>query len=84
MESYSLKKTLLKKCDQFCKAQGSQTNAKGVYINSIFHSLMGGSLIYTQIYRQSDITLAIDKLSRYLKNPRPKYWQTAKRVLRYL
>lgn len=43
-----------------------------------------GSLMYAQICMRSDISFAVEMLSRYQDNPGMSHWKAANRVLRYL
>jgi hypothetical protein len=43
-----------------------------------------GALLYANIATRPDISYAISNLCKFMSDPGPKHWETAKRVLRYL
>lgn len=42
-----------------------------------------GSLMYLLIYILPDIMLAVSNISQFFSNPRAKYWNPLKNILRY-
>ena len=43
-----------------------------------------GSLMYAMLCTRLDICYLVGMVSRYQLNPRPKYWQAVKHILKYL
>ena len=43
-----------------------------------------GSLMYAMLCTRPDICYSVGMVSRYQSNPRPKYWQAVKHILKYL
>lgn len=53
-------------------------------MNKVPYALAVDSLIYVMICTKSNITHAVDVISRFLFNSRNEYWATIKWILRYL
>ena len=43
-----------------------------------------GSLMYLAVCTRPDLSMAVSALSRYCQAPKPKHWEAAKRVLRFV
>ena len=43
-----------------------------------------GSIMYDMVYSKPDLAYAVNMVSRFMTNPRPKHWEALKWVFRYL
>lgn len=77
MKNYSPCSSPMVSGKQFVEEQGD-----ALHNPTVFRRLIGALQYVTNTL--PDITLSVNKLSRYLSSPTVKQWQAAKRILRYL
>ena len=57
---------------------------KGESVSQVEYSRVIGSLMYLMSCTRPNIAYVVNKLSRYMSNPRAMHWQRIMRVLKYL
>ena len=72
------------KGDKFSLTQCPRNDLERKQMEAITYALVVGSIQYTQICTQPDISFVAGMLKRYQSNRRMEHWKTAKKVLRYL
>lgn len=65
-------------------AQSPSTTAEITQMCSVLYYEAVGSLMYTALRTQSDITFAVQTTSHFLTKPRPVYWKAVMRIFQYL
>lgn len=63
---------------------GPLTEEELEQMSSSPYGTLVGKLLYVNITTRPDISYAVNRLCRYLKDPGPKHWEAAKQVVRYL
>ena len=69
---------------QLSKDQCSSTDEEKVAMSKIPYREAIGSLMWTTVSTQPDITIAVSLLSQFLENPGEVHWKAVKRVVWYL
>ena len=84
MQSCSSGKAPIVKRDRFSKGQCPQNDIERDQMKAVPYSLVVSSLMYAQVYTQSDIALVVGVLGRDLSDSGQSHWKAAKKFLRYL
>lgn len=74
MHSCSHVKAFIVKSDKFSKSQYLQNNNENTQIRTGLYLLVMDSLMYVQVYTQSDITYVVSILEKYLNDPDLAHW----------
>lgn len=69
---------------QLSKQDAPQTKEEKEAMVNVPYMELVGSLLYASVSTRPDICHAVSVCSRFMKEPGPKHWKAAKRILRYL